>query len=60
MGERGVDSTTYVFDLEFEDGSEGDFSYPGRGAAHDPMTRGTTGVAYTRRDHLLAFKQIRV
>ena len=60
MGTRGADSTTYMFDLEFGDGSQGDFGYPGRGASHDPMTSGSTGIAYTRRDRLLAFKQIRV
>lgn len=60
MGDRGLGSTTYLFDLEFGDGTQGDFGYPGRGASHDPMTRGSTGIAYTRRDRLLAFKQIRV
>lgn len=60
MGEHGDETTTYMFDLEFGDGTQGDFAYPGRGASHDPMTRGATGVAYTRRNHLLAFKQIRV
>jgi len=60
MGEGGAGRTIYVFDLEFADGSAGTFRYPGRGASHDPMTKGATGVAYTRRDQLLAFKQIRV
>jgi len=60
IGERETAATTYMYDLEFGDGSQGDFGYPGRGASHDPMTKGSTGIAYTRRDRLLAFKVIRV
>lgn len=52
--------TTYYFMLQFEDGSEAEFRYPGRGAAHDPLVAGNTGVAYTRRQELLAFRPIRV
>jgi hypothetical protein len=60
IGDLDPSATTYMFDLEFGDGSQGDFGYPGRGASHDPMTKGSTGIAYTRRERLLAFKQIRV
>jgi hypothetical protein len=55
-----ANKTCYFFQLEFEDGTEGEFMYPGRGASHDPMVSGNTGIAYTRRDRLLAFKQIKV
>jgi hypothetical protein len=53
-------STVYFFQLEFGDGSEGEFSYPGRGTAHELLVAGNTGVAYTRRQTLVAFRQIRV
>lgn len=52
--------TTYYFELEFDDGSQGEFFYPGRGASEEPLTNGVTGVAYTRGPELLAFKRIRV
>jgi hypothetical protein len=55
----GAGRTTYFFELEFEDGG-GEFRYPGRGANHDPLVAGNTGVAYTRRQELLAFHPIRV
>ena len=52
--------TVYFFQLEFADGSEGEFSYPGRGTAHELLVASNTGVAYTRRQTLVAFRQIRV
>jgi hypothetical protein len=52
--------TVYYFQLEFADGSEGEFSHPGRGTAHELLVSGNTGVAYTRRQTLVAFRQIRV
>jgi hypothetical protein len=52
--------TTYFFLLQFDDGSEAEFCFPGRGASHDPFVPGNTGLAYTRRMDLLAFRGIRV
>jgi hypothetical protein len=52
--------TTYFFLLEFDDGAEAEFRYPGRGAHTEPLSKGVTGIAYTRGDHLIAFRQIRV
>lgn len=56
----GGGQTTYYFDLVFEDGNAAEFRYPGRGATHDPLVAGNTGIAYTRREDLLAFRVIRV
>jgi hypothetical protein len=53
-------STIYHFQLEFADGSAGEFRYPGRGVNHDLLVGGNTGVALTRGDLLVAFHQIRV
>lgn len=52
--------TTYYFDLMFEDGAVGEFRYPGRGGNQELLVAGNTGMAYTRRDELLAFRLIRV
>lgn len=52
--------TIYYFTLQFEDGSEGEFRFPGLGASHDPLVAGNLGVAYTRREELLGFRLIRV
>jgi hypothetical protein len=52
--------TIYTFSLEFEDGSEGEFRFRGLGANHDPLVAGNLGIAYTRREALLAFRLIRV
>lgn len=57
---QGRGHTIYTFTLEFEDGSEGDFRFYGLGASHDPLVAGNLGIAYTRRDNLLAFRLIRV
>lgn len=51
---------TYFFQLEFEDGSKGEFRFPGRGWSYDPLQRGATGVAYTRGKNLLEFRHIKV
>jgi hypothetical protein len=52
--------TTYWFEVVFEDGSTAELRYPGRGANHDPLVPGNTGLAYTRANELLAFRAIRV
>lgn len=52
--------TVYFFQLEFADGSSGEFRYPGRGVNHDLLVAGNTGVAFTRADLLVDFLQIRV
>ena len=52
--------TTYFFMLEFDDGAEAEFRYPGRGAHTEPLSKGVTGIAYTRGENLISFKQIRV
>jgi hypothetical protein len=52
--------TTYFFTLEFDDGNEAEFRYPGRGAHTEPLSKGVTGVAYTRGDYLISFRQVRV
>lgn len=51
---------TYYFQLEFEDGTESEYRFPGRGWAYDPLQRGATGVAYTRGTNLLEFRHIKV
>ena len=56
----GSYSTVYHFQLEFADGSAGEFRYPGRGINHDLLVGGNTGVAFTRGDLLVDFHQIRV
>jgi len=53
-------STLYFFQLQFDDGSEAEFRFPGRGASYEPLVKGNTGLAYTRRQDLLAFRGIRV
>lgn len=57
---EGLDGrTSYHFLLEFEDGNRAEFRWPGRGTSHEPMSTGITGVAYTRGQTLLTFRQIR-
>jgi hypothetical protein len=51
-------STVYFFTLHFDDGSEGEFRWPGQGTLYEPMPNGTTGIAYTRGDRLLEFKKL--
>lgn len=52
--------TIYFFQLEFADGSSGEFRYPGRGVNHDLLVANNTGVAFTRGDLLVDFLPIRV
>ena len=54
----GVGSTTYVFKIRFEDGSEGEFTHVGRGSMYDPPANGAAGVAYTRGPRMLEFRRI--
>lgn len=54
--ERG--NTLYFFTLRFDDGSEGEFQFQGRGTQYDPMANGATGIAYTRGDRLLEFARL--
>lgn len=54
----GVGATVYYFTLHFDDGSEGEFRWPGQGTLYEPMPNGTTGVAYTRGDRLLEFRKL--
>ncbi len=50
--------TTYFFTLRFDDGSEGEFKWPGQGLSNEPLTNGQTGVAYTRGADLIAFRKL--
>ncbi len=52
--------TTYFFTFEFEDGNEAEFRSPGRGAHTEPLSKGVTGIAYTRGAELVEFLPIRV
>lgn len=52
--------TTYVFEIEFKDGVIGEFRWPGLGTHTGPYSTGITGVAYTRGNTLIGFKQLRV
>ena len=54
----GPGSTVYFFTLHFDDGSEGEFRWPGQGTLYEPMPNGTTGIAYTRGDRLLEFRKL--
>ncbi|MEM7305990.1 MAG: hypothetical protein AAF682_04935 [Planctomycetota bacterium] len=53
-------ATVYFFELEFDDGSSGEFRWPGRGVDHQPLVTGATGLAFTRGGTLLGFQSIRV
>lgn len=55
---RGPGATTYFFTLHFDDGSEGEFRWPGQGTLYEPMPNGTTGIAYTRGDRLIDFRKL--
>jgi hypothetical protein len=52
--------TTYFFKLEFEDGAQGEFNFPGLGPQEDPYATNLPGVAYTRGQELLHFRHVRV
>ncbi len=53
-----IGGTTYYFTLRFDDGSEGEFLWPGQGTAYDPLSNGYTGVAYTRGPKLVDFRRL--
>ncbi|MBL8863850.1 MAG: hypothetical protein JNK02_17810 [Planctomycetes bacterium] len=55
-GQEG--GTTYFFTLRFDDGSEGEFLWPGQGTAYEPLSNGYTGVAYTRGPKLVDFRRL--
>jgi hypothetical protein len=50
--------TMYFFTLRFDDGSEGEFRWPGQGLSTEPMTNGQVGIAYTRGEDLIAFRKL--
>ena len=50
--------TMYFFTLRFDDGSEGEFQWPGQGLSNEPLTNGQTGVAYSRGEKLIAFRKL--
>jgi hypothetical protein len=50
--------TTYYFTLRFDDGSEGEFKWPGQGLSNEPLTNGQTGIAYSRGVQLIAFRKL--
>lgn len=50
--------TTYYFTLRFDDGSEGEFRFQGRGTQYEPMSNGAAGIAYSRGERLLDFHRI--
>lgn len=56
--ERGGHATLYYFTLRFDDGSEGEFRWPGQGTLYDPLANGMTGLAFTRGDKLIEFKRL--
>jgi hypothetical protein len=55
----GEGRTTYFFTLRLDDGSEGEFRFPGRGGQYDLMAAGTVGIAYTRGAELIEFLRLR-
>jgi hypothetical protein len=50
--------TSYYFLLSFDDGSEGEFVWPGQGTSYDPLSNGYAGVAYTRGAKLVDFRRL--
>lgn len=52
-------TVTYYFTIQFGDGSEGEFSYAGRGVSEELYTNGMTGVAFTRGQELLYMARVR-
>lgn len=48
----------YYFTLRFDDGSEGEFRWPGQGVHREPLSNGYTGVAYTRGADLVDFRRL--
>jgi hypothetical protein len=58
MIKRGGHATLYYFTLRFDDGSEGEFRWPGQGTLYDPLANGMTGLAFTRGEKLIEFKRL--
>ncbi|MFT7667756.1 MAG: hypothetical protein ACI8X5_000440 [Planctomycetota bacterium] len=58
-GLKSGGSVTYHYTIQFGDGSEGEFSYVGRGVSEEPYTNGMTGVANTRGQELLHMVRVR-
>jgi hypothetical protein len=58
--ETGIqgEGTLYFFTLRFDDGSEGEFEWPGQGTAYEPLSNGYTGIAYTRGAKLVDFRRL--
>lgn len=50
--------TRYYFTLRFDDGSEGEFVWPGQGTSYEPLANGYTGIAYTRGQKLIDFRRL--
>lgn len=50
--------TIYFFTLRFDDGSEGEFRWPGQGLSNEPMANSQTGIAYTRGEDLVSFRKL--
>jgi hypothetical protein len=55
---EGTGATVYYFWLRFDDGSEGEFRWPGQGTLYEPWTNGMTGIAYTRGETLIELKRL--
>jgi hypothetical protein len=50
--------TLYFFTLRFDDGSEGEFKWPGQGLSNEPMANSQVGIAYSRGQDLIAFRKL--
>jgi hypothetical protein len=50
--------TIYYFTLRFDDGSEGEFKWPGQGLSNEPMANSQVGIAYSRGQDLIAFRKL--
>jgi hypothetical protein len=58
LAEAQGNPTIYFFTLRFDDGSEGEFRWPGQGTLYEPLTNGMTGVAFTRGERLVEFRRL--
>lgn len=56
--EGAENPTVYFFSLRFDDGSEGEFRWPGQGTLYEPLTNGMTGIAFTRGERLVEFRRL--
>jgi hypothetical protein len=50
-------TTIYYFTLRFDDGSEGEFRWRGKGTLYEPMPNGATGMAYSSGERLIDFRK---